>query len=163
MSVGKIIIVLCAALVAVFFYKRSGESREASAANVEAAIAFLAENRQKDGVVTTPSGLQFEILQPGTGTRKPVASDTVKVHYQGSLMNGTVFDSSIQRGEPIEFGLNRVISGWTEGLQLMTVGEKRRLFIPPELGYGNRRAGSIPPGSLLIFEVELLAINGEAG
>jgi len=111
--------------------------------------------------VTTTSGLQYTVLQAGTGATHPNATDRVKVHYHGTLIDGTVFDSSVDRGEPISFGLNQVIAGWTEGLQLMVEGEKTRLFIPSELAYGNRSAGKIKPGSTLIFDVELLGINAD--
>lgn len=120
--------------------------------------AFLAANKMKDGVVTTESGLQYEVMTEGKGAH-PSATDRVKVHYHGTLIDGTVFDSSVERGEPIVFGLNQVIAGWTEGVQLMSVGSKYRFFIPQELGYGSRAAGSIPPYSCLIFEVELLGIE----
>lgn len=120
--------------------------------------AFLAQNKLKEGVITTESGLQYEVLTEGKGP-KPSATDRVKVHYHGTLINGTVFDSSVERGEPITFGLNQVIAGWTEGVQLMSVGSKYRFYIPQELGYGNRAAGQIPPYSTLIFEVELLGIE----
>lgn len=121
--------------------------------------AFLAENAQKEGVNVTESGLQYEILTLGKGP-KPSATDRVKVHYHGTLIDGTVFDSSYERGEPIVFGLNQVIKGWTEGVQLMPVGSKFRFFIPYQLAYGERGAGqSIPPYSALIFEVELLGIE----
>lgn len=120
--------------------------------------AFLAENALKEGVITTESGLQYEVLKMGKG-KKPSETDRVKVHYHGTLIDGTVFDSSVERGEPIVFGLNQVIKGWTEGVQLMPVGSKFRFFIPQELGYGSRAAGSIPPYSTLIFEVELLGIE----
>lgn len=120
--------------------------------------AFLAENALKDGVITTESGLQYEVLKMGKG-KKPSETDRVKVHYHGTLIDGTVFDSSVERGEPIVFGLNQVIKGWTEGVQLMPVGSKFRFYIPQELGYGSRAAGSIPPYSTLIFEVELLGIE----
>jgi FKBP-type peptidyl-prolyl cis-trans isomerase FklB len=119
---------------------------------------FLAENALRDGVKVTESGLQYEVLKQGNG-RKPTATDRVKVHYHGTLTNGTVFDSSVERGEPTSFGLNQVIAGWTEGLQLMPVGSKYRFYIPQELGYGERAAGQIPPYSTLIFEVELLDIE----
>ena len=119
---------------------------------------FLAENALKDGVKVTESGLQYEVLKMGKGA-KPSATDRVKVHYHGTLIDGTVFDSSVERGEPIVFGLNQVIKGWTEGVQLMPVGSKFRFYIPQELGYGERAAGSIPPYSTLIFEVELLGIE----
>ena len=119
---------------------------------------FLAENALKEGVVTTESGLQYEVIKMGRG-KKPAATDKVKVHYHGTLINGTVFDSSVERGEPIVFGLNQVIAGWTEGLQLMPVGSKFKFYIPQDLGYGAQNAGTIPPYSTLIFEVELLGIE----
>lgn len=121
---------------------------------------FLAENALKDGVTVTESGLQYEVITAGKGSKHPTAESTVKVHYEGKLINGTVFDSSYQRGEPIEFPLNGVIKGWTEGVQLMTVGSKYRFYIPYNLGYGERGAGqNIPPYATLIFDVELLEIK----
>lgn len=120
--------------------------------------AFLADNAKKAGIVTTKSGLQYQVLKKGTGA-SPKATDTVKVHYHGTLIDGTVFDSSVDRGEPAQFPVNRVIQGWTEALQLMKVGDKFKLFIPSELAYGERGAGSdIGPNSVLIFDVELLDI-----
>ena len=119
---------------------------------------FLAENALKEGVTVTESGLQYEVIKMGRG-KKPTAADNVKVHYHGTLIDGTVFDSSVDRGEPITFGLNQVIAGWTEGVQLLPVGSKFRFYIPQELGYGAQNAGSIPPYSTLIFEVELLGIE----
>ena len=119
---------------------------------------FLAENKKKEGVVALPSGLQYKILTAGNGP-KPKASDTVKCHYEGRLINGTVFDSSIRRNEPAEFPVNGVIAGWVEALQLMPVGSKWQLYIPSELAYGTHGAGqSIGPNQTLIFDVELLAI-----
>lgn len=119
---------------------------------------FLATNALREGVVTTESGLQYEVLKMGKGP-KPTADDKVKVHYHGTLIDGTVFDSSVERGEPISFNLNQVIQGWTEGVQLMPVGSKFKFYIPQNLAYGNRNAGQIPPYSTLIFEVELLGIE----
>jgi FKBP-type peptidyl-prolyl cis-trans isomerase len=121
--------------------------------------AFLVENATKEGVMTTESGLQYKIIEEGTGA-VPTASDVVTVHYTGKLTDGTVFDSSVQRGEPVSFPLNGVIAGWTEGLQLVKEGGKIELYIPSELGYGERGAGGvIPPNATLIFEVELISIE----
>ena len=126
--------------------------------NKEAGEEFLRINKEKSGVITLPSGLQYEILKKGAGA-KPKATDKVKCHYHGTLINGTIFDSSVQRGEPATFEVSRVIKGWVEALQLMEAGSKWRLFIPSELAYGKRRAGDvIGPDSTLIFEVELLDI-----
>lgn len=130
-----------------------------SKANLEAGEAFLAENAKKEGVVSLESGLQYEILQEGSGAR-PGPTQTVTCHYHGTLIDGRVFDSSVQRGRPASFPLNRVISGWTEALQLMPVGSKWRLFLPPHLAYGERQVSAeIGPNSTLIFEVELLGIG----
>ena len=119
---------------------------------------YLAENGKKEGVITLPSGLQYQVLREGNG-RKPSAKDTVKCHYEGFLIDGTVFDSSVQRGEPATFGLQQVIAGWTEGLQLMQEGAKYRFFIPYKLAYGEGGAGAmIPPFATLIFDVELIAV-----
>lgn len=126
--------------------------------NKAAADAFLAENAQKTDIVTTASGLQYQVVEQGDGPR-PAATDTVTVHYRGTLLDGTEFDSSYSRGEPISFGLDRVIPGWTEGLQLMPVGSKYIFYISPELGYGPSGGGPIPPNAALIFEVELLDIG----
>jgi FKBP-type peptidyl-prolyl cis-trans isomerase len=126
---------------------------------IEEGANYLAENGKREGVVTTASGLQYEVISLGKGA-KPTAANTVKVHYRGTLLNGTVFDSSIDRGEPISFPLNGVIAGWTEGLQLMPVGSKFRFVIPYNLAYGERGASElIGPYETLIFEVELLAIE----
>ena len=146
------------------FFKKQEEKQRAAAAerfksNKEAGEKYLADNAQKDGVVTLPSGLQYKVLNEGNG-KKPKATDTVKCHYEGMLIDGTLFDSSIQRGEPAEFPLNGVIAGWTEGLQLMQEGAKYRFFIPYTLGYGEHGAGqSIPPFSALVFDVELIEVK----
>lgn len=133
----------------------TGPDRE----NLEAGKAFLAENGKKEGVKTTASGLQYEVIKEGDGA-KPKATDEVTVHYHGTLIDGTVFDSSVERKEPATFPLNGVISGWTEGVQLMATGSKYRFFIPYDLAYGERGAGAdIKPYSTLIFEVELLKIG----
>lgn len=134
------------------------QNKEAEAA-IAAGEAFLAENKTKEGVITTESGLQYRIVQQGEGKEKPTAEDQVKVHYTGRLLDGTVFDSSVQRGEPATFGVTQVIKGWTEVLQLMTPGSKYIVWIPSELGYGAQGAGQmIKPNSVLEFEVELLEI-----
>lgn len=125
--------------------------------NIAAGKKFLEENALNKSVYTTKSGLQYKIVKKGTG-KKPKATDKVKVHYTGKLIDGTVFDSSVERGEPIEFPLNQVIPGWTEGLQLMTEGSVYTLYIPHNLGYGEQPMGAIPPGSTLIFEVELIKV-----
>ncbi len=134
------------------------KARQSGDANIKAGDAYRAENGTKPGVTTTPSGLQIETLTPGTGA-SPTATDKVKVHYTGTLIDGTKFDSSIDRGQPITFPLNGVIKGWGEGLQLMKVGGKARLVIPPSLGYGPQGTGPIPPNATLVFEVQLLSIE----
>lgn len=132
---------------------------EKMAKNKAAGEQFLAENKTKPGVVTLPSGLQYQVITEGTGP-KPTLSDKVKTHYHGTLIDGTVFDSSVQRGQPISFPVGGVIKGWTEALQLMPVGSKWKLFIPSELAYGERQAGpQIGPNSALIFDVELISIE----
>lgn len=148
-----------------FQQKKLQEQREAQAKaaeeNLKAGQAFLAENAKKNGVKTTESGLQYQVLTAGNGD-KPKLTDQVKVHYEGKLLNGKVFDSSYQRGEPVTFGLNQVIPGWQEGLQLMSVGSKWKIFIPSDLAYGpGGTGGPIGPNETLIFEVELLDINPE--
>jgi FKBP-type peptidyl-prolyl cis-trans isomerase FklB len=125
----------------------------------EAGATYLAENTAKEGVITTASGLQYEIMNSGSGA-KPTTADQVTVHYHGMLTDGTVFDSSVDRGEPAKFGVTQVIKGWTEALQLMSVGDKWKLTIPSNLAYGDKGAGGmIGPNATLVFEVELLGIN----
>lgn len=139
--------------------KRQAEMRaEQGVEAAKKADAFLEANKAKEGVMTTPSGLQYKVIKEGSGP-KPTAEDQVKVHYTGTLIDGTKFDSSVDRGEPATFGLGQVIPGWTEGLQLMNVGSKYMLYLPPALGYGSQGAGGmIGPNEALIFEVELLEI-----
>ncbi len=129
-----------------------------AAKQAEAGNQFLADNKARKGVITTDSGLQYEVLTEGKGA-KPTSDQTVEVHYHGTLIDGTVFDSSVTRGETISFPVTGVIPGWVEALQLMPVGSKWKLFIPADLGYGNRAQGAIPAGSVLVFEVELIGIE----
>lgn len=139
--------------------RQAAESAKQFFPNKEAGEKFLAENKKKDSVVTTASGLQYKIIKMGTGP-KPLATDKVKTHYHGTLIDGQVFDSSVQRGEPISFPVSGVIPGWVEALQLMPVGSKWKLYIPQELAYGIRGGGqTIKPYSALIFEVELIEIE----
>ena len=149
-------------LVKDFFEKQEAKQRAAAAEKFkdtkEKGEKYLAENAKKEGVVTLPSGLQYQVIKEGNG-RKPKATDKVKCHYEGMLIDGTLFDSSIQRGEPATFPLNGVIAGWTEGLQLMQEGAVYRFFIPYNLAYGENGAGaSIPPYAALVFEVELIEV-----
>lgn len=139
-----------------FFEEKQNAQAESAKAEGE---NFLAENAKKDGVVVLPSGLQYQVLKEGTG-KQPKATDQVECHYEGTLINGQVFDSSYQRGQTATFGLNQVIAGWTEGVQLMKEGAKYRFFIPYNLAYGERGAGqSIPPYAALVFDVELVAVK----
>ena len=145
-----------------FVASQQAKAQEALAAQAEEGVAFLEQNGQREGVMTTASGLQYEVLESGndTSASSPSASDTVTVHYHGTLIDGTVFDSSMERGEPATFPLNGVISGWTEGLQLMKVGDTYRFFIPSDLAYGDAGAGGmIGPNATLIFDVELIDVE----
>lgn len=143
------------AMVQEYLQKKNEERVKAAKAEGE---AFLTENGKKEGIITLPSGLQYQVLQEGNG-KSPKATDQVKCHYEGTLINGKVFDSSYRRGEPATFPLNGVIAGWTEGLQLMKEGAKYRFFIPFNLAYGTRGAGQdIPPYAALIFDVELIEV-----
>ncbi len=150
-------------LVQNFFQEQEAKQQAAAAEAGKAAKAegeaFLAENGKKDGVVTLPSGLQYQVLKEGNG-KKPSSTDQVVCHYEGTLIDGTVFDSSYQRNQPATFGLNQVIAGWTEGVQLMQEGAKYRFFIPYNLAYGERGAGAqIPPFAALVFDVELIEVK----
>lgn len=139
--------------------KQQAAAAEAGKAAKAAGEAFLAENGKKEGVVTLPSGLQYQVLKEGDG-KKPSATDQVVCHYEGTLIDGTVFDSSYKRNQPATFGLNQVIAGWTEGVQLMQEGAKYRFFIPYNLAYGERGAGAqIPPFAALVFDVELIEVK----
>jgi len=151
-----VILTLLVAIVFWFFY-RSEQAKKAAAENIAIGQAFLTSNGQKENVTTTESGLQYEVLTKGDGQEYPNARSKVTVHYHGTLLDGTVFDSSVDRNKTISFGLNQVIPGWTEGVQLMVVGEKTRFYIPSHLAYGNRAAGKILPGSTLIFDIELIS------
>ena len=149
-------------LVQAFFKEQEDKQRAAAAEAGKVAKAtgesFLADNAKKEGVVVLPSGLQYQVLKEGNG-KKPSSTDQVKCHYEGTLIDGTIFDSSYQRNEPATFGLNQVIAGWTEGVQLMSEGAKYRFFIPYNLAYGERGAGAqIPPFAALVFDVELLKV-----
>jgi FKBP-type peptidyl-prolyl cis-trans isomerase len=139
----------------------SSANKSKFTANIGEGKTFLEQNKKRTGVKTTASGLQYEVLTEGKGI-KPVATDSVLVHYKGTLLNGKQFDSSYDRGEPINFTLNQVIKGWTEGVQLMTTGSKYKFYVPYQLAYGERGYGpDIPPYSTLVFEVELLKVNGK--
>ncbi|MET1219261.1 MAG: FKBP-type peptidyl-prolyl cis-trans isomerase [Glaciecola sp.] len=155
----KYILIGLIVCVVLFLLYKSNEAKKIAQENIAIGQQVAAENTAKGNISTTVSGLQYEVLSKGTSTEQPTASDTVKVHYHGTLLNGKVFDSSVDRGTPISFPLHRVIPGWTEGLQLMNVGDTFRFYIPAHLAYGNNAAGTIPPGSTLVFEVELLAIE----
>jgi len=150
-------IILIAGVIFYFYNSRNNQAEVKE--QLALGQSFLIENKTKPDIHTTDSGLQYQVLTAGAGTVHPKASDTVTVNYEGRLINGTVFDSSFERGKPISFPLTGVIKGWTEGLQLMVTGEKTRFFIPSNLAYGNRSAGQIPGGSTLIFDVELISID----
>ncbi|GGY73591.1 FKBP-type peptidyl-prolyl cis-trans isomerase [Marinobacter zhanjiangensis] len=142
--------------------KQQQEMQQTATENQEKGEAFLAENAEREEVMTTDSGLQYEVLEEGDG-EKPAAEDEVKVHYTGELLSGEVFDSSRERGEPVTFRLNQVIAGWTEGLQLMNEGSRYKLYIPSDLAYGPGGNRGIGPNETLVFDVELLEVNPEAG
>lgn len=156
---SKILIPVIVLLLAAFMIYRTWNNSKAGEENFQQGQAFLLENAKKEGVISTESGLQYEILHKGENTETPTAKSKVKVHYHGTLIDGTVFDSSVDRGTPISFGLNQVIKGWQEGLQYMSEGDKFRLYIPSTLGYGKGGSGPIPPAAVLIFDVELIEIQ----
>ena len=144
-----------------FMQRQQDQQQAALQSNLDASLAFLAENGQRDGVVTLDSGLQYEVIEEGpAGGTSPTTADSVLAHYHGTLADGSVFDSSVERGQPATFGVSQVIAGWTEALQLMKPGDKWRLFIPPEMAYGQASPSpAIPPNSALVFEVELLEVQ----
>jgi peptidylprolyl isomerase len=155
----KYIILAVVIALAIFYFARSSVNKKEAIENIAIGKDFLAKNKANQDVIQTASGLQYQVLQKGEGSKHPSASTTVKVHYHGTLLDGTIFDSSVDRGQPISFSLNQVIKGWTEGVQLMVEGDKFKFFVPSDLGYGNKSTGKITSGSLLIFEVELLEIR----
>lgn len=161
MNQTVLIVAVVLVIVGVGYWMSQHDKRQKAAAEkaIKEGLAFLEENAQKDGITVLPSGLQYEVIIEGEGV-KPTINDKVKTHYHGTLVDGTVFDSSVKRGQPISFPLRGVIRGWQEGIPLMSVGSKYRFYIPQELAYGMRSPSpAIPPGSMLIFEVELLEIN----
>lgn len=155
----KIVFPIVILVLAAFFAYRTWTTHKAGEEQLAMGQAFLTENASKPDVQMTESGLQYQVLSEGTGTVHPQANSKVTVHYEGKLLDGSVFDSSYQRNEPITFGLNQVIKGWQEGVQLMVEGQKIRLFIPPNLAYGKNGTGPIPPSATLIFDVELIKIQ----
>lgn len=155
----KFVILAVAIALIAFYFIKNAKDKKASLQNIEIGNSFLTANKANLGVVETASGLQYQIVKKGDGSVHPSAKSTVKVHYHGTLLDGTVFDSSVERNEPISFPLNRVIKGWTEGLQLMVAGDTFKFFIPSDLAYGNAATGKIKPDSVLIFEVDLLEVQ----
>lgn len=155
----KFVILAVAIALIAFYFIKNAKDKKASLQNIEIGNSFLTANKANPGVVETAYGLQYQIVKKGDGSVHPSAKSTVKVHYHGTLLDGTVFDSSVERNEPISFPLNRVIKGWTEGLQLMVAGDTFKFFIPSDLAYGNAATGKIKPGSVLIFEVDLLEVQ----
>ena len=157
----NIYFIIAGLLIGFYFFQTytPSLSEKELAANKLVAMDYLMTNQSVEGMKATKSGLQYKVLEAGKGAVYPKVTDRVTVHYEGSLIDGTVFDSSVARGKPITFGLEKVIMGWKEGIPLMVVGDKTRFFIPPNLGYGQQWAGDIPPNSVLVFDVELLGIN----
>ncbi|OMO28555.1 FKBP-type peptidyl-prolyl cis-trans isomerase [Vibrio lentus] len=156
---SKFIIPVIVFILAGFMIYRTWMNHKSGDENFEQGQQFLIENGAKEGVVTTESGLQYLVLEEGTGTEHPTKNSKVTVHYHGTLIDGTVFDSSVERGEPISLALKQVIKGWQEGLTYMVEGQKVRLFIPSQLAYGKGGSGPIPPSATLIFDVELISIK----
>lgn len=152
-------IVVTLVLAAAFFFFQHYNAGKNAPENIQLGEIFLAENAKENGVIGVESGMQYTVLKQGSGDMQPNADSNVTVHYHGMLMDGTVFDSSVEREQPISFNLQQVIPGWTEGVQFMVEGDKFRFYMPSKLAYGNRGAGKIPGGALLIFEIELIKIN----
>lgn len=146
-------------VIAALFFVRNIRASKSAKQHILEGEKFLEENALREGVVTTPTGLQYEVLEEGNGTNHPTLTSLVKVHYQGSLIDGKVFNDSLKMNRPISFKLKQVIKGWQEGVQTMVVGQKTRFYIPYTLAYGKRQSGPIPPGSTLIFEIKLLEIK----
>ncbi|NMM40731.1 FKBP-type peptidyl-prolyl cis-trans isomerase [Pseudoalteromonas arctica] len=155
----NIILVIIIAIFCYLIFQNSKKVKQQSLANAQLGSDFLATNTKVEGITETASGLQYTVVSSGGNEEKPSPTSMVNVHYHGTLIDGTIFDSSVDRKTPISFGLHQVIKGWTEGLQLMSPGDKFQFYIPHQLAYGEKRVGDIPPASLLIFEVELLAIE----
>ncbi|MGS0497249.1 peptidylprolyl isomerase [Pseudoalteromonas sp. S1727] len=155
----NIMLAVIIAILCFLIFQSSKKAKQQALENAQIEADFLVANSKVEGVVETASGLQYKIVQRSGNEAKPSPTSMVNVHYHGTLLDGTVFDSSVDRNSPISFGLHQVIKGWTEGLQLMSEGDKFTFYIPHQLAYGEKRVGSIPPASLLIFEVELIKIE----
>jgi peptidylprolyl isomerase len=155
----KYVVLVIVVALAIFFFTKNSNDKKLALENTAIANEFLATNKSLENVVETASGLQYQILEKGEGTEHPSATSKVTVHYHGTLLDGSVFESTVEGGNPISFGLNQVISGWTEGVQLMVVGDKFKFFIPANLAYGNTTSGKIKAGSLIMFEITLLNIQ----
>ncbi|MBQ4831674.1 FKBP-type peptidyl-prolyl cis-trans isomerase [Pseudoalteromonas sp. MMG010] len=155
----NIILALIILALCIFIFKNSKKAKQQAVLNAQIEADYLAANAQREEIIETASGLQYEIIHKSENVQTPKPTSSVNVHYHGSLIDGSVFDSSVERNTPISFGLHQVIKGWTEGLQIMSEGDKYRFYIPHQLAYGTKRVGSIPAASLLIFDVELLKIE----
>jgi len=155
----KYVVLVIVFALAIFFFTKNSNNKKLAIENTAIANDFLAKNKSLENVVETSSGLQYQVLEKGEGTEHPTATSKVTVHYHGTLLDGSVFESTVEGGNPISFGLNQVISGWTEGVQLMVVGDKFKFFIPSNLAYGNSTSGKIKAGSLIMFEITLLEIQ----
>jgi len=153
------LVILITILLVYLFTRRFKATKQTAIENIAKGAEYIERNKSEENTQQLESGMLYQVLKSGTGEDHPSPSDKVTVHYHGTLIDGTVFDSSVDRGQPIDFYLNQVIPGWTEGLQKMVVGETARLTIPANLAYGNKPVGTIPGGSVLVFDVELIAIN----